>query len=500
MQKLKEWLATPEVEEIRKMPMSEILESGFHREPLLPIFVNKEVLFSPAFGVLLYAKRLKSKDEIVSVHGNPFTLKELLRTELYDKEYIVIGIFMTMYDVHVNYMPSSGYLTHKKLPELKIDNISMTKVERELIEAIDRPDPNNMDYLFYNERTLNTIYDNEIGQEYYIIQIADAEVGAIIPFEENDKFIAQGWPFSAVRFGSQVDLVIPVKKYNDYEILVEDKIGWHIDAVKDPLVRITRRPNKYANLIENFNECHDEQGRFCSGSGSSGSGGNYVGFEPNYDFTQHDLKLTDLPPDIRNAYDKISLDIDNTDSEELALISKYTGYGNERINRRLAYGKNFKEVYNKRYPVPISDEEISDTDEDIKRLDNMFNKDVATLQDNIIVYRGINEQTLNRHPDLNKALRTVGSEIEMKPFSSTSIIPFVATTFSYDSGTIMKIKVPAGTKALGLDKISGIKGEYEVLLNRGTKIRVTGEQILETYVKTNGDKTYITTVEVEVVK
>lgn len=273
MQTIKEWLHTPEITELRKKPVYEVIETGFHRERIVPIKVNKEVLFSPANGILLYAKKIASKDDIIMVHGTPVTLKDLVRKELYEDEFIIFGIFMTFYDIHTNYMPSSGYIVHEKLQELRIDNLSMTKVEMEILQEIDHPDTGNMEYLFYNERMLNTVFDNDIGQEYYIVQIADAEVGAIIPFHEQDYFVAQGWPFSAVRFGSQVDLIVPIKKGKTYEILVDKKIGWHIDAVLDPLIRVTTIEETTPSLdpinpVMNFNECHDDKGQFCSGDGA----------------------------------------------------------------------------------------------------------------------------------------------------------------------------------------------------------------------------------------
>ena len=275
MQTIKDWLQTPEISELRKQPLYEIVETGFHREKVVPIFVNKEILFSPANGVILYAKHLKTQDEILEVHGAPFTLKELIRKDIYDSEFIVIGIFMTYLDIHVNYMASGGYIRFEKLQELKITNLSMTKVEVELLQKdITRPDPDNMDYLFYNERMLNTIYDNEIGQEYYIVQIADAEVGSIVPFNEQDKFVPQGEAFSAVRFGSQVDVIVPIKKDKTYEIMVSDKVGWHVDAAKDPLIKITKDIAKSDSLVTNDAkswEAWDAAHKGHGGGGGSGS-------------------------------------------------------------------------------------------------------------------------------------------------------------------------------------------------------------------------------------
>ena len=238
MMKIRDWLQTPEISEIRKQPFYKIIEEGFHREVITPIWVDKERLFSPANGVILYVKRVASKDDIVMVHGSPFTLEDLMQRDIHG-EFIVIGIYMTYLDVHINYMCSSGYIHYQKLQKLKIDNLSMIKVEMELLNGEEHPNTENMEYLFYNERILHTIYDNNIGQEYYLVQIADAEVNAIIPFKEQNAFVFQGEAFSAIRFGSQVDLIIPIKPNKHYDILCGDNVGWHVDAVRDPLVKIT---------------------------------------------------------------------------------------------------------------------------------------------------------------------------------------------------------------------------------------------------------------------
>ena len=308
METIKDWLNTPEISELRKKPIYEIIEVGFHRETVVPIFINKEILFSPANGIILYAKRVRSQDDLVMVHGTPVTIKDLIRKDamdkIYDEDFIVIGIFMTFYDVHTNYMPSSGFIMYQKLQELKIDNISMTKVEMEIINNVEHINPNNMEYLFYNERMLNTVFDNNINQEYYIVQIADAEVGAIIPFHEQNYYVEQGWPFSAVRFGSQVDLIVPMKRGREYEIMVEDKIGWHVDAVRDPLIRITKTESrdgvKSESLImeakmndaeswKEWDAAHPPKGR-SGGGGTSGSGAGGLSNEGAAKVVDHTLE------------------------------------------------------------------------------------------------------------------------------------------------------------------------------------------------------------------
>jgi hypothetical protein len=77
----------------------------------------------------------------------------------------------------------------------------------------------------------------------------------------------------------------------------------------------------------------------------------------------------------------------------------------------------------------------------------------------------------------------VGTSINDPAFYSTSTNRTIAEGFagSLDQGVVLKIKVPAGQAALNVGKVAtgsdfGEKGptpEFEVLLPRGTKIRIT---------------------------
>ena len=71
-----------------------------------------------------------------------------------------------------------------------------------------------------------------------MLQIADYDVSAILPFDQQQqRRYAQGQRFSEIRFGSQVDLIIPLSPRWHFTTLLPDTT--HVEAGVDPLVRVT---------------------------------------------------------------------------------------------------------------------------------------------------------------------------------------------------------------------------------------------------------------------
>ena len=68
-----------------------------------------------------------------------------------------------------------------------------------------------------------------------MVQVAERDVDEIANWGYEHQ--CQGERFGIVRFGSQVDLVIPLKPNEDrYEILA--KVNYHVVAGVDPIVRV----------------------------------------------------------------------------------------------------------------------------------------------------------------------------------------------------------------------------------------------------------------------
>jgi phosphatidylserine decarboxylase len=111
----------------------------------------------------------------------------------------------------------------------------MLAVEKDILNKV--VNPNNMEYLKYNERMWNKIYSPSLDYTYYLIQIADEDVNVIAPFtnSQHDVF-AQNERFSLIRWGSQVELVLEIDERFDFELCQEDHM--HVQAGIDPLVKI----------------------------------------------------------------------------------------------------------------------------------------------------------------------------------------------------------------------------------------------------------------------
>jgi len=104
-------------------------------------------------------------------------------------------------------------------------------------------------YLRHNQRMLNRIDSPQLGQPYYLLQIADYDVDCITPFDlRQHRPRMQGERFSQIRFGSQVDLILPLSDRWDFTPL--QQIGTHVEAGLDPIVAVHSRstPNPQQEL------------------------------------------------------------------------------------------------------------------------------------------------------------------------------------------------------------------------------------------------------------
>jgi phosphatidylserine decarboxylase len=241
--KLREWLDT-DVAEVRGKPMQWLSAQYFFRDPNRAVYSDASYFFPPADGIILYAKNVHPSQPIIDIKGKPYSLHTALRDESYNRESLVIGIFMTFYDVHINRVPYAGHLCYRELDTIDTYNYPMIDVEKDLLDEL-IPYTKNAGYLFNNQRVINRIYSMDLKQNYYVLQVADYDVDSITPFKikQNQPF-AQNQRFSQIRYGSQVDLIIPLSDYFDFEPLLETSM--HVEAGVDPLVRITEKSPPHA--------------------------------------------------------------------------------------------------------------------------------------------------------------------------------------------------------------------------------------------------------------
>ena len=234
-QTLKDWL-NGEVKELQKLPVGELSNTFFFRDPIRPMYIDYEHFYSPADGTILYQKFVQDPSEpIVEIKGINYTLQDVVGDDEYNKPSLVIGIFMSFYDVHINRIPYGGILKYKPLDVIESTNKPMLATEKDIFNG--KINPANLEYLKYNERMWNKIYSPSLDYTYYLIQIGDEDVSVISHFtnQQNDLF-AQNERFSLIRWGSQVDLVLPLDNRYDFELVLEDTM--HVNAGLDKLIKI----------------------------------------------------------------------------------------------------------------------------------------------------------------------------------------------------------------------------------------------------------------------
>jgi phosphatidylserine decarboxylase len=232
---LEEWLDS-DVAELLKLPTGDLSNTFFFRDPPRTNFINNEYFFSPADGTILYQKFITDpKDPVVEIKGVNYTLQDVMCDPTYDTPSLVIGIFMSFYDVHINRIPYSGILKYDPIESIESTNKPMLALEKDILnKAIN---PNNLDYLKNNERMFNEIYSPALDYSYYLIQIADEDVDVIAPFVKyQNSYLTQNERFSLIRWGSQVDLVLPLDERYNFELQHPDTT--HVEAGVDTLVKL----------------------------------------------------------------------------------------------------------------------------------------------------------------------------------------------------------------------------------------------------------------------
>jgi phosphatidylserine decarboxylase len=232
---LPDWL-DQDVTPVKDKPVRWLSEQYFFRDPPRPTYSDLSYFFSPADGVILYQKVVKPDDPIIEIKGRSYSLQDAMRDVDYDSPSLVIGIFMTFYDVHINRVPYPGRLSYRPLEAIDTYNHPMLDLETRLVDELCLS-LDDADYLHYNQRMLNRIDSLELGQSYYVLQIADYDVDRIVPFDvRQHQPRRQGQRFSQIRFGSQVDLIVPLS--GTHEFIPVQEAGRHVEAGIDALIKI----------------------------------------------------------------------------------------------------------------------------------------------------------------------------------------------------------------------------------------------------------------------
>ncbi len=137
------------------------------------------------------------------VDGKVVVIEEVYEAEYFKDNRLQVSIFMSPINVHVTRYPAAGKITFSKYHPGKYLVAWHPKSSTE------------------NERTTVVINTEKFGEVLYR-QIAGALAKRIINYAEEGQMVLQGADSGFIRFGSRVDLYLPIG--TKLEVSLEDKV------------------------------------------------------------------------------------------------------------------------------------------------------------------------------------------------------------------------------------------------------------------------------------
>ncbi len=177
----------------------------FYRDPRRTPPEGDRILVSPADGRIVYVKEVEDGTFPFAVKkGRSIPISQFTSEDFPADKFIHVGIEMTYIDVHINRAPISGTVA-------RLVRVPGVFKSLRLVEA-----------LLENERVYTLIRGEAIT--IGMLQIASRMVRRIIPFVKEDEAITLGQRIGTIRFGSQVDLLIPSSEALDILVKPDDAV------------------------------------------------------------------------------------------------------------------------------------------------------------------------------------------------------------------------------------------------------------------------------------
>jgi phosphatidylserine decarboxylase len=189
---------------------------------------------SPADGTVVYVREVAPSEDVVIIkQGLAAKIKDIVGEDV-DAPKIVIGIFMSPFNVHYNRAPLSATVDRIDHHPGKGPNRHMGPMHwRTLLHR--HPLYENSVHIVQNERTVTRFNADYGGQAlpFYVVQIGAKTVHGIDSYFSPGQRVERGQTFGMIRIGSQVDVILPRRQ--SFEVLV--KPGQRVRAGETLLVR-----------------------------------------------------------------------------------------------------------------------------------------------------------------------------------------------------------------------------------------------------------------------
>lgn len=162
----------------------------FYRDPERRHNATDTDILSPADGFICYVRKIVADEVPFSVKGKSISkINELSKVDVIKTPCWLVGITMTLFDVHYIRSPISGRIVLNQYTTGKF--LSLKKASSEV----------------ENER--NTVVIENGQRQIGVIQIASKRVRGIRTFIEKGQITQMGQRIGMITFGSQADVIFP---------------------------------------------------------------------------------------------------------------------------------------------------------------------------------------------------------------------------------------------------------------------------------------------------
>ncbi|APG62831.1 phosphatidylserine decarboxylase [Sphingorhabdus lutea] len=150
---------------------------AFFRDPVRATSADPSIVTSPADGLVTLIQEVQPPKEMQDLLG--------------DHPVTRVSVFMSVFDVHINRMPLGGTVKRVSYIKGKFLNADLDKASED------------------NERQ-HFVVENENGVRIGFTQIAGLVARRIMTFVKEGDILSKGQRFGLIRFGSRVDIYLPV--------------------------------------------------------------------------------------------------------------------------------------------------------------------------------------------------------------------------------------------------------------------------------------------------
>jgi phosphatidylserine decarboxylase len=181
----------------------------FFRNPPRTIPSEDSGILCPADGAVVYVKEVAPGEETITIkQGVKATIDDICK-EAVSVPKVIIGIFMSPFNVHYNRVPLSGTALFIRHYPAAGKNLYMAAMH---LRTIFRRLPlyRNSLHIIQNERTVTGIKGHYRGRllNCYVVQIAARSVDGIDSYIQAQQQVSAGQIFGMIRIGSQVDVIV----------------------------------------------------------------------------------------------------------------------------------------------------------------------------------------------------------------------------------------------------------------------------------------------------